>query len=462
MVMTNNITAKIDWQNTKKSTKSFITRFLYGKLFPLVLGGICLICHSLQIQLVGLAIFCLIATLVLCVYKDATPFLPLGFLVIYNFTDYTVTSTPLFFIILAPPVLSFFVLMFRAKCKTFSLGNLFLPLACCCFALITGGLFSYYMNSYVNGLLQVVVFGPLVLFIYLFFLNYITPPKDFDLKNYLAFLLFVSAIVCNIESIISSEFKFNGMFISIPQQLGWGNLNTASTMTILALPVTFYLLATSKRKIVYAISVIFFTYMLFSLDSEGCIAIAMIVLIPSLFLTYKMLLPKQKRYYLGTLFAIAFIVLVLILIFRQQFYEKICSLYNGIIESFNGRLLLYEHAVDLFLENPLFGASMGYNNQEHIELVSQPLHFFNLHSSLLHPLGKLGIIGLGAYCFLYFSRFKLIIKNTSRFNLFILLTYGSFFTYGLVDTCEFNIIPCVVVVTILFSIIEILNKKEGK
>ena len=156
--------------NAKKIIPSF-KAWIYGREFPLLLGVIAVILHYFEMQFMGLAIFVFFACLILLLIDDLTPILPLAFLVIFNFHDYGRTNEPIFFIILAPALICFIIHAFKYKKEEFKLGKYFLPLSFICIALVLGGLFSDYLFQYTNGLLQIVAFGPIVLFVYVYFSN---------------------------------------------------------------------------------------------------------------------------------------------------------------------------------------------------------------------------------------------------------------------------------------------------
>ena len=259
-------------KNLVKDLKGWV----YGKEYPLLLGIIAITLHFFEMQFLGLAIYVFFASLILLFIDDLTPILPLAFLVIFNFHDYGRTNEPIFFIILAPALICFIIHAFKYKKEEFKLGKFFAPQVCICIALAVGGLFSIFISSYVNGLLQIIAFGPIVLFVYVYFLNYISPPKDFNLKKNLCYLIVVMAIVGSIEMILMLTFKVKPDDLD-KDLLGWGSMNVVATLIILSIPCAFYLLTKSNYPSLYLLIISFLIFGVAISSSEACLGIGIVI-----------------------------------------------------------------------------------------------------------------------------------------------------------------------------------------
>ena len=138
---------------------------------------------------------------------------------------------------------------------------------------------------------------------------------------------------------------------------------------------------------------------------------------------------------------------------REQFYSR---------TSESGRSPLYELALKLFKENPVFGAGLGYSDTGVYGDYSPhngALRIFNFHSTLFQVMGCTGVFGLIAYTVYFYKRYEVVLGKSSDFNLFIFFAFTMFECYGVIDTCEFNIIPCMLTLTLMITVTETENRK---
>ena len=140
----------------------------------------------------------------------------------------------------------------------------------------------------------------------------------------------------------------------------------------------------------------------------------------------------------------------------SSFIERITSA----LKSDSGRTELYKEGLDLFLSSPVFGVGMGYSNFTSEWHGEAPLIYYNFHSTFFNALAKMGVVGVLSYGFLYFTRYRELMKYHAPFNVFMTLSFGAYATYAMIDTAEFNIMPCVIVITLIFTVLEIINQRN--
>jgi hypothetical protein len=96
--------------------------------------------------------------------------------------------------------------------------------------------------------------GPTMLVIYIFFSAYVCPKKNFDLKKYICFLLVILGLTTTIHLAIyrlhADIFKDQAF---TPWWLGWGNINCAATLLLLAIPSCWFLITQVKNMSVFFI-----------------------------------------------------------------------------------------------------------------------------------------------------------------------------------------------------------------
>ena len=455
VIMIKNLKAKL---NTFFD-KSAMTEFFYGPFYPVFVALFITLAFASNASLAGLLLVSLTASVVFLRFEDATPIIPLLFFVVLCFRDYNVMNGVLGYIFLAPALISFIARFFLYPIKKFRLGKLFLPLVGVSVALLLNGLLSD-VNNYTNGLVTAFTIGPVMIIIYLFFLNYVNPPKDFNLKKYLCYLLVILGLTCFTHLCIQSihlnvikDLEF------ITSELGWGNTNCAATLLLISIPACWYLITQVKNIIPLFIILVILHMGIILSGSDGVLAISLIFTPIIAFFTYLNIDAKRRAIYLKIILTILFVLTVSALVIVCVYdFEYLLSLLEPRFSD-SSRTKLYQEALDLFSKYPIFGAGLGYQNPELPTLLG--VRLYNFHSVLFHVMGTMGIIGIIAYTFYYTERFKLLMKNYNTFTLFITMAFIMFECYAFIDTSEFNAIPLMSTITVLFTIVELTNKKDN-
>lgn len=446
--------------NNKPTLFSVLNGFLYTKQFLIVLGVIAVLFHTLNLTLIGLAIYVVFSCFTLLSSKDVTPFIPIAFFAVYLFNDFDVTTNVLFFVIVSPAVICFFIHIFLYPSKkTFILGKLFPPLVCVSIALFLGGIGSLYMEDYINGVVACFVFGPFLVIIYLFFRNNICPPKTYNLKDMLMTMIIISALIPSMEMmgpLIDIGFKD---FCNHGDVLGWGSTNVVATMLVFSIPAVCYFMTKSKHFTPLFVLLVFCYFAIFASTSDGCLAISIAMAFPLLIYTFSFMRKDNfNKFVIFILFIFTIGLIALFFLVKNGFIQKIVDYVNKNLYNDTGRTKLYQEAVTLFKSNPIFGVSIGYSDKIASYKVGN-LSFYNFHSVFFHILAMTGIIGVIAYSYLIYKRYSILMNNYSRFNVFITLCYSLMFCYALIDTAEFNILPCVIEVLLVLTVTELQNKK---
>ncbi|MBQ8427542.1 MAG: hypothetical protein IJX16_07290, partial [Clostridia bacterium] len=229
--------------------KKRLEKFFYGPFYPVYVALFVTLFFATSTQLIGLLAVSITASIVFLRFKDATPIIPLLFFVVLVFRDYSSMNNVLAYVFLAPAIISFFIKFFKYPVKDFKPGKLFFPLIIVCYALFLGGILSP-LNNYVDGISVMVTIGPTMLVIYIFFSAYISPPENFDVKKYLLYLLIVLGLTATMHILI---YRLNMDVFNEDSfdkwSLGWGNINCAATLLLLAIPSCWYLISQVKNVI---------------------------------------------------------------------------------------------------------------------------------------------------------------------------------------------------------------------
>ena len=450
----------MDYLSKYKNLSLAIRELFYEKEFPLFLGALAVLLHFVEAQFFGLAIFVFFACVILVFIDDLTPILPLAFLVIFNFHDYEGTKNPIFYLILAPALVCFIIHAFRFKTERFKFGKFFLPLCCITLSLALGGVFSKFVSQYSQGILEIIAFGPITLLVYLYFINYLNPPKDFNIKKYLCSLIVIMAITPAIEQILMLAIKVAPDAID-KDVLGWGSVNVVATLILLAIPCEFYLLCKAKNLVPHVLVVLFLIASLFVSGSEACLGIALVI--TPLTIVYSILYVRKenREYYVKILLCLLLLAVIVVYIcYDSGALNSLIERVKTSLSSDSGRTELYLEACDLFRQSPIFGAGMGYYDHDNPMFKGETLFYYNFHSTFFNTLAKMGMVGILSYTLLYITRYRELMKAHTPFHVFLTLAFGSYACYAMVDTAEFNIMPCVIIITLIFAMLEIINDRE--
>lgn len=438
--------------------------FFYGYGYPVLLAVITFLCFTFKLQYVGTIIFFAIGCYILITRRDATPILPLLLLFIYLIRDLDFLGQTYFLITVLPLVACVIYHFIRFRPKPFNFGRLFLPICSITVALMLSGLFSDYADRYVNGLLYTIPLGPVLLFVYLYFANYICYPENFDFKKYFCvILLIVGILICAEFGVYYLNFKIFKNSVFANSELGWGNINILASMLLLCIPLACYLLVKTNKIIPYLACIALFYLVIFMTGSDGCFGISGLFLPILLFFVYKKLRGNNKILFNKLVFA--FVLIGLIGLLGLSVLGKIhmvTDLLSKALHGESGRSKLYRDAWRIFLENPLFGGGFGYYNHNNYFPPNGELRLYNAHSTLFQTIGSMGLVGLVAYVYYYYTRIAVLIKRNTSFNLFGFIAFLMFACYGFIDTIEFSTIPCMITLTLLILATEFTNHKEGQ
>ena len=441
-----------------------VDEFFYGYAYPVILAFITVFCYVLKLQLGGIALFFILGSYLLVTHRDATPILPILAFFIFLIRDISVTGSIVFYLMIVPPAICLIIHFVKFPLKHFNFGRLFLPLCFVITALFLGGLLSPYVSAYKEGLLYTIPLGPVLLTIYLYFANYIEYPEDFDIKHYFAFLL------CLVGFIACFEFLYyyhnfivleNNVFSN--SELGCGNVNMIGTVLLIAIPAVCYLGVKAKNVYPYVITVLAFYFIIYKTGSDGSLGVAIAYLpILALFVFLRTKGKNHKRFKFIALLAIMGALGILLLLILKDKTYYITNILDKAKKSDSGRTDLYLDAVRIFLENPLFGAGFGYHNHQlYAPTGAGGLRLYNSHSTLFQVMGSLGLVGLGAYTYYFYSRFAVFMQNNKDFNTFACASFIMCSCYGFVDTVEFSTIPTMIILTFLVLITEFANIEEN-
>lgn len=427
--------------------------FFYGNFYVAILSLIAILSYTADQSVLGLYAYCMFAIVILLLYDDFTPFMPLPMMVLLLCRDVTMfldfyPYIPLFFVALA--LIAHFILYPAKKLKK---GNLYLSLTAVSIALLCGGFFTPYLNFYLEGLPSRIATGPVLLIVYFLFLNFLNPPKDFDIAHYVCYTLTWIGLTCCCQMFLYSKELFLGE--KLEHAMGWNNVNGVAALLVVCIPATFYLMTKSGRTIIYTIACALMYYGIYLTNSSGCFGVATV----SIPLLYVCAYVKSTKKIKQKIFNASCICASVVIVCCAVYLHKTSSLpfLSYAKENFfseSGRTDIYLGAVNDFLKHPVFGVGIGYAPPD---ISDTPITSYNYHSTFFHVLATMGVVGILSYVIYFVKRYQILTAKHDAFNLFCYLSFSLMQAYGIVDTCEFNIVPLMLIVTIMITTVEFNN-----
>ena len=433
----------------------FGDRFLYSRLYFALLSLTIFLCWFFEVEAYGVIGIIFFASIVLIMRRDTTPLIPIIFVVAMIFPrdidPMTYANVFYFFIPLPIAIVTHFI-RFRVP---FRIGKLFFPQLAVSIALLVGGLGSISLEHYTIGLVYAILLGVAILFFYFFFYLYAYPPKNVDFKLWIANALNLIGliIVAQVATRYVQEFEIHSR-IGSGVSIGWGIANNYATILLITLGGTFYLASKSKFSVLYLINAVLQYIVIVISWSRGATLFAVVVL-PMFLIALLVGTPKDNRRYMLTGLVIVLAVFVGALI---ALWDPIMELVDGILAQgtgVSGRDKLYQEAVDVFMVNPIFGAGVGFDGIYYRQ-ETMPMYWF--HSTLFQIIGSMGIVGIIAYAWYYYARYRVMVRKRCIFSVFMIIGMIGFEGYSMIDTGTFVPLPIMFIVILMTLIIELDNK----
>lgn len=226
--------------------------------------------------------------------------------------------------------------------------------------------------------------------------------------------------------------------------LGWGVWTSIGGMLVFLMPACFYFAASKRRYFGWLLGLVAYFGIVLS-QSRGALLVGTVSLLLCIgglcfFGDFK----KENR-----IIAIAVAVLGVFCLFF--FHEKLLSLVQNFINTGfddNGRLNMWNIALQNFKEHPLFGS--GFYDSYVTEEWGRTVEPYLYHNTVLQLLGATGIVGFAAYLYHRYTTVKLLLKRPNRARFFYAVCLFGLLTFSLLDVLFFKVYPTIVYSLILF------------
>lgn len=433
---------------------------LYNPVFVIILGWITFFSWLSGNALLGMGLLIAVTCFVLIINEDILPVLPCLFFIMLTVSDNNILNQKNAFpiiIVLVIFLIGSIISHFISYPLKFKKHKLTLPLIAISVALLLGGAGFLTFKQYLYGVTFILALGPCMLALYFLIISYINPPKEIDFKKYICFIMFILGLII-IGQIAIYFLRAKVPIIDMIRndiQLGWGNRNSAAMILVMTFPCCFYLAFCSKKLawFFYSMGYLIYGVMMFTFSRGGMLAGTLIFVC---LLIYSFAKGANRSQLLIVTCVISILLSIFVLVKQTDVANIIQKIINMDFTT-SGRDVLYQEAIENFVQNPVFGAGLGYIGSS-FNMPDFCIYWY--HSTIFQVIGSMGIVGIFAYAYFYFSRGLIMFKSLKRFNIIISLGLIAFEIHSLFDTGTFTPFPFMLIVIALTAVLEYNNTTE--
>lgn len=409
-----------------------VKKFISSGFYLVLIALICYVSWAFSLVLMGLSILTLILVIVLVTQPNSFYCLPVFLLAFYMFPDFKPTYyfAGIHLGIFAVAVI-FNLIVYKRKLQK---SNLFYALLGTFLAAIVGGIvyttmtygFIKYFKDVLFMLVLTVSFSGGFLF-----LNSTVSLKDLntDYKKYISKVILLVAVL-TIAQMITYYLRSDNIALAISRKtlrLGWGNTNTLAAVLMITIPFTLYLSTCYRYGAFFSVLAFLEYTAIWITHSRGCILISTAMLF--LYLLYLIITTKNANRYI--IIVNMALYLLAALVFVTLFKDEFLNLFGMIFEKGfddSGRFNLYKEAWALFKKHFIFGTGYYYKTDQTRSFM------YMFHCTVLQIAANLGIIGIIAFGYFYYHKYKILIKNLKcPMGVATLVAIISLELYGLID-----------------------------
>lgn len=400
-----------------------------------------------QAPIAGTVIFVLLICAMLVLSENtALTLLPFSLLCMFVLKEYNSFDRFIKLWWLAIPVVPSLLYHLIAYRETPTKSILPYGIAGVAFAVTFGGLGSISAAEYFTGanLYYVAGLGIAMLFMHFLISSKYHDRENFDIKEHICLVFYLIGLFG--VFMLTHHFIINWNTIITTGELPyiqWSN--NLSTFLMIAMPFGFYF--TRKNPVHMICTLLMFVTMLLS-GSRSPLIFGVIEYIICVFV-FAHIDPKNRYVYILPLVA-AFIVVLLFLEPVFDYVMDTLDLLGKIKEESRFQMAL--RSWDEFCANPLFGSGLGATGRQDIyNPVKFAMNWY--HSAPFQIFGSLGLVGIAAYCFLWFTRVKVFHFRRSIFGYTVMLSQIGLFLMSMVNPGFFCPFPYEFFMVMLFAVL---------
>ncbi len=321
-------------------------------------------------------------------------------------------------------------------------------------ALFIGGLGVITLREHftIINMYYVLGLGFILTFFYLILRSYIICDDNHNpcevITNIMLFVGLMGVIMIlsvAVPSIIEGVYNYN---------VQWKN--NLGTFMLFTLPFPFYKSIKSKYSYLWILyGLLLFIGTVLTL-SRGAVIFGSVLFVLCIIYSF-FYVNRYNRIFIATIVSITIVMIILLLVFNEGLRNAFFGRMD--IDPNESRIKMYIHAIQSFLEHPLFGVGMGYQGLE--ELYSPQkgaMHWY--HSTPFQVIASMGLVGVVAYAHQFYIRMEIVLKKRNSFNFCILLSFLGIQLMSLVNPGEFCPMPFALLLLTIITICEISNASK--
>lgn len=439
----------------KNNVMLTVRRFVGSRYFELLLFTLSAFITVFGLEFFGTILFVIIISVLLIVSDDildtTLPFLLMCVFVSICYDSYDT------FIVLAPlAVLPFGAIIYhfikyKGKIKT---GSTFYGICAVAVAVSLSGLFRITSDEYfkVSSLYHTFGLGIGMMILYIMMKSQLQASEksaEEQMKRFASIMYIMGAFACFV--VISVYAKSFDEFFRSKSFIIFNSRNNYATYLMLAMPFPCYFALKNR---VHMLSLLGFYGCILLTNSRGGLIMGGIELL--ICLCYVFAFDKKHRKSYIAIYSVAAVVAVAISTIVISMYSR--RYINGsLFSSQEARALMFVRSLEDFLSAPIFGVGLGYaGNVDIYDPVSGAMNWY--HMMIPQIIGSMGIVGIIAYSYQIFGRFRLWIKSRDKLTTCLFLSYIGLLLMSQVNPGEFCPMPYEFIAVIIFILIE--NKTE--
>ncbi len=317
-----------------------------------------------------------------------------------------------------------------------------------------------------NPIARVVVLALIILIAagYTFFVLTIVDEKERkELADYVIKILFCMG-VCIVAQLFyyylanfHSWEELKDAIMNKNVNLGWAGPNNVAPTLSMAIPATLYLCIRKNKVVPLLVLIAFVEYaLMICAGSRGAILFTTMAL--PFMLLYVMGKTENKALFATSVGVLVILAVALIVYFGEQVSDIITNMLSRGFDSSGRTEELYPEAFEIFKQFPIFGAGWDHNLGG---LANDNYTPYWYHSTALQILTDMGIVGVIAFIFFYFHRYRsffVLRKKPQAVALFFSLAL--FDAYGMIDTNFFG--PTFFIMLLVISLAVEVDLPENR
>lgn len=330
-------------------------------------------------------------------------------------------------------------------------------------AMLLGGCNVMAAEKFKGGIGMTLGLGLAVPVLYLGFTFYYKENPYEKLTSYVAKVLMWYGILLALQ--VTAYYIINGTsFFKLHYlkviDIGWSTSNNIATILLITAPMGYYLALTEKKhRFIYtAMSILHYAFIFLSFSRGGMLFGAITGVAVTIYVMIKA--KREDRFGIYSPIILTTVGLIIFICLNIQQISELFKKFTTGDDVLTGRDILYQEAINIFKDNPLFGGGMGVRGTSYIPYFKEMTYYW-FHSTVLHIMATMGIVGMLAYLWYYIAKYKIVFTNikTSIFAQLILFGLIGFEGYSMMDTGTFIPYPIMTMVMLIISYIERENEQ---